>query len=93
MKVPEVIIKALGDTGEISFGRFASFITLIFCLGWDSSFICFSMRHLDFTHMSIGDILPSGTALLAQAGFCTVFFGLTKAKDVLTQNNPENGQK
>lgn len=96
MKLTELVTKALGDNSEISFGRAASGLTLCFCLGWDSAFVWFAMRHLDFGHMTVHDVLPSASALIAQAGFCTIFYGVNKAKSAWDSSqgvSPENGQK
>lgn len=94
MKFSELVISALGDSSIVSFGRVASAVSLIFCLGWDSCYVWFAMRHMDFTRMTISDVLPPAGALLAQAGFCTTFYGINKLKAGFdARSSPENGQK
>lgn len=96
MKFSEFCVGFLSESSAVSFGRVASFLSLAFCLGFDTAYVWFAMTHLDWTHMTIGDVLPSGTALLAQAAFCSSFYGLTKAKSSLDNainNRPENGPK
>ena len=90
MSISDFVTKCLSSSGDISFGRTASALTLMFCLGWDSAFVWFSMKHLDLAHMTIHDVLPSAGALIAQAGFCTIFYGVNKASAL--KDNPQNGQ-
>lgn len=72
----------------ISFGRFMSLLITIFVLGWDTSYIFFAwqMNH----HLPAGfpplDLLPSAGTLLSQGGFMTVFYGVTRTGDILTQS-------
>ena len=79
MTIPNFLVNCFSSSGDISFGRVASGLTLVFCLGWDSAFVCFAMRHLDFSHMTVHDVLPSAAALMAQGAFCSLFYGINKA--------------
>lgn len=94
MKPSEFIQKCLSSSGEVSFGRTASLLSLVFCLGWDTAFVWFAMRHLNFERMSIHDVLPSATALAAQGVFCTLFYGINKTKGMLDNRaaKPEDKQ-
>jgi len=67
----------LNPSGPISFGRFMALIMTFFVLGWDTSFTWHS--HL----------LPPGSELLLQAGFCATFYGITKAVEL---KNPPPAQ-
>lgn len=96
-KIYEFIHATLSPTGDISFGRAASGASLTFCLGWDTAFVWFAMKHLDFAHMTIHDVLPSPGALAAQAAFCAAFYTINKVKaasDVMqqTKNNTPPAQ-
>lgn len=75
----------------ISFGRFMSLLITVFVLGWDTSYIVFAW-HINH-HLPTGfppvDVLPSGATLLAQGGFCTLFYAATKTGDVLTSQPPK----
>lgn len=95
MKFFEVITQALGEGGQIRFGAFASLLCLMFCLGWDTALVWFAMRHFDYAHMALGDVLPSALTLAAQATFCATFYGINKIKSGYdeTVNRPDNGQK
>ena len=109
MSIPSFVVNCFSSSGDISFGRVASGVTLIFCLGWDSAFVFYAMRHLDFSHMSIHDILPSAAALIAQGGFCSLFYGINKTtgmsvpppadkdqernQDQNRDHRPDNGQQ
>ena len=79
MTIPNFLVNCFSSSGDISFGRVASGLTLVFVLGWDSAFVCFAMRHLDFSHMTVHDVLPSAAALMAQGAFCSLFYGINKA--------------
>lgn len=90
----QVFVKSLGQGSGISFGRLASAVTLMFCLGWDSAYVWFAMRHMDSIHITIKDVLPSYGALVSQIGFCTIFYGVNKLKASMDgKTSPENGQK
>ena len=90
MKASEFVTKCLSESGEISFGRTASAVALAFCLGWDTSFVVFAMRHINFAHMGIHDVLPSAGALSAQAAFCLTFYGTNKATAIF--NSRKEGE-
>ena len=68
----------LGDGDNPSFGRFASLLSLVFCLGWDTGYIVFVMMHFQAFHFAPGDLLAYGGILLAQGAFCSLFYGFNK---------------
>lgn len=95
MTIFEVVTESLGEGGKIRFGALASLLCLVFCLGWDTAYVWFAMKHLDFSHMALVDVLPSAIALTAQAGFCATFYGINKIKSGYDSSVkiPDNGQK
>lgn len=61
-----------------------SLLLSVFVLGWDTGALVFAWHfnyHLP-TGMGMVDLLPSSGTLLAQGGFCTLFYGVTKYGDV-----------
>lgn len=92
MNIPNFIQKCLSDSGEISFGRTAAAVTLVFCLGWDTAYVWFAMKHLNFAVMSIHDVLPAAGTLLAQGGFATLFYGSTKVPDMIKKPEEKGNQ-
>jgi hypothetical protein len=88
--VKQFIRDLLNPTGPVSFGRFMSLITTAFVLGWDSSYIVYAW-HLNH-HLPAGfapvDVLPNAGTLLAQGGFMTLFYGVTKYGDIKNPQPP-----
>lgn len=87
-KLAQFIREVLTPKPEtISFGRFMSLLITVSVLAWDTSYIVFAWRMNH--HLPTGfpplDLLPSAGTLLGQSGFMTLFYGVTRTGDVLTQ--------
>lgn len=84
----KLILDLLDPETKYSFGRWMSLICTAFVLLWDTTHVVF-MCHFNY-HLPPGvgvqPILPDATVLLAQGGFMTLFYGVTKLSDVSTQN-------
>lgn len=89
-KIASYFAKMMSDSPEASFGRFASLLCLLFCLGWDTAFIAFVMIHFREFHFVVGDLLAYGGVLMAQIAFCTMFYGVNKltGMGVFNKNTP-----
>ena len=77
-KIGAFFVGLLSSSDEQSFGRFASLLALLFCLGWDTSYIYFVMIHFKEFHFVVGDLLSYGGILMVQGGFCSIFYGVNK---------------
>jgi hypothetical protein len=75
---------------DASFGRLATFISLVFCLGWDSATMVFVFLHWKDLHPVIADLWAPAATLLGQFTACATFYTITKAKDAIS---PDNGQQ
>lgn len=78
------LISLLDPKGQISFGRTAALLTLVFCLGWDTSSLVFAWgfnHHLP-AGMNPLPLLPDASTLIGQGSFAGLFFGITKAGDM-----------
>jgi len=76
--------KLLSSDPGYSFGRFMSLVISAFVLGWDTSYVIEAWRwnhHLP-PGVSPVDFLPGAGTLLAQGGFMTLFYGVTKYGDL-----------
>lgn len=72
---------------SLSFGRFMALFMTSNVLTWDAANLVFAWRFNTY-HLLLGqaplDLLPAGGTLLAQAGFCATFYGVTKYGDIKT---------
>lgn len=93
-KIGKFISALFSSSDEQSFGRFASFLCLSFCLGWDTAYIVFVMRHFKEFHFVAGDLLAYGGVLISQGGFCSLFYGVNKVTGmgVFNKGNPPSQQ-
>lgn len=74
---------------DASFGRLATFLSLVFCLGWDSATLVFVFIHWSVLHPSIADLWTPSATLLGQFAACATFYTITKAKDTI---RPDSGK-
>jgi hypothetical protein len=82
------------DSPAASFGRFASFICLAFCMGWDTAAVWFLFSHWSVLHPQIGDIWVPAATLMGQGTFCLLFYGTNKLKASLDgPPSPDNGKQ
>lgn len=81
----------LSSGNEQSFGRFASLLTLLFCLGWDTSYIVFVMAHYKEFHFVASDLLAYSGALMAQGTFCCLFYGVNRVTGMGVFNKGPQG--
>lgn len=88
--IASFLAKTLDSSESQSFGRFASLLTLVFCLGWDTAYVCFITHYFSQFHFTATDILPAAGILMAQGAFCSLFYFGGKGADVLRDKN--NGQ-
>lgn len=77
-KIGKYVASMLSASDEASFGRFASLLALVFCLGWDTAYLIFVMRHFQQFHFAPSDLLAFGGVLMVEGGFCTLFYGVNK---------------
>lgn len=90
MNFTEMIQKGLSESGEISFGRLASFMSLLFCLGWDTAYLVFVMMHYQQLHISAADILPAVAALAGQTAFCSSWYTINKVRSAFQGTTPDS---
>jgi hypothetical protein len=81
MKFRAWIENVMSNADQASFGRFASFICLIFCLGWDTAIVVFSMMHYQQMHIAVRDLYPDALMLAGQTAFCSAWYGINKLRD------------
>lgn len=74
------ITKCFSESGEVSFGRTASFLCLVFCLGWDSASLFFVFQHWKDLHVQVGDLWVPAATLAGQGAFCLGFYTVNKVK-------------
>lgn len=86
----------LSSNATYSFGRFMSMVISAFVLGWDTAYIVIAYKWNH--HLPVGvapvDFLPSAGMLIAQGGFMTLFYSVTKYGDIksgLTAQAPPAG--
>ena len=60
----------ISSSDEASFGRFASLLTLVCCLSWDTAYIVFVMRHFKEFHFQTGDLLHLRRSFDGPGGLC-----------------------
>jgi hypothetical protein len=79
----------------VSFARVASAVLMVFCLGWDTAYLLFTMLHwkaLFPMGVTIHDVLPPVATLLGQVTFFTAPYGINKALNAASNSSPQNGQ-
>jgi hypothetical protein len=73
--------KLFRDDRSVSFGRFMSVVLTAFVLGWNTAHLVFAWRFN--YHLAPGQapfpLLPDASTLIAQGGFVTLFYGISKA--------------
>lgn len=92
-KLGKFFAAVLSGSDEQSFGRFASLLTLVFCLGWDTAYLVFVMRHFKEFHFTPGDLLAFGGVLMAEGGFCSLFYGVNKVASMGVFNRPPDSRQ
>jgi hypothetical protein len=90
-KIMQWFAVMLSSGDGASFGRFASLLSLVFCLGWDTAYIVFVMAHFAAFKFTAGDLLAYSGALMAQGAFCTLFYGVNKLSGMGIFNGGSKG--
>jgi hypothetical protein len=81
------IAKLLSESPEASFGRFATFLCLIFCFGWDSASLTFIFYNWKLLHPQLSDLWVPAATLAGQGAFCLLFYGTNKIAATVQNGN------
>lgn len=73
--------------GTVSFGRCISLLIVAVVLTWDTAYIVFAMRH--YGGQPVLNILPDSGMLAAQGIFMTLFYGVNKVNQMLTDRGQQ----
>jgi hypothetical protein len=82
-----LIQSVLNPKAAYSFGRFMALWMTAFVIGWDTANLVFAwrMNHIIAAQRlatPLLSLLPDAGVMLAQGGFCTLFYGVTKYGDI-----------
>jgi len=84
----------LSSSSNASFGRFASLICIVFCMGWDTASLWFLLAHWSVLHPQISDLWVPAAILMGQGTFCLMPYGTNKlAASVDKSTSPDNGKQ